>query len=66
MPAICADCAEPYPAARRALGYRTCLECGDRQAHEVRWATVPLNKSNYVVVTNPTDLKQLNPKRAGD
>ena len=53
-------------AARRALGYRTCLSCGDEQAKQVRWATVPMNKSNYVVVTDKKELAMLNPKRAGD
>lgn len=51
---------------RVALGYRTCLSCGDKQARAVTFCTVPMNKSNYVVVSNPTELKQLNPKRVGE
>lgn len=62
----CMDCGEEYPAARKSLGYRTCLDCGQERAERVHWATVPLNKSNYVVVTNPIELKQLNPKRVGE
>lgn len=66
MLAICTDCGDTYPERRSQLGYRTCLSCGDRQAREVRHCTVPMNKSNYVVVSNPTELKQLNPKRVGE
>ena len=30
--AICIECEEEYNDKRLALGYRTCLECGDRAA----------------------------------
>jgi hypothetical protein len=36
--------------------------CGDLEARKVRHCVAPLNKSNYVLVSNFTDLKQLNPK----
>jgi hypothetical protein len=64
--ANCVECGDDYPAGRAALGYRTCLACGDIAAREVKWATVPLSKSNYIVVTNPAELKQLNPKKVGE
>jgi hypothetical protein len=32
----------------------------------VQFCTVPMNKSNYVVVSNHEELKMLNPKRTGD
>lgn len=54
---------EDIPSRRAALGYRTCLSCGDKQAREVRHTIAPLNKSNYMVFTDATILKQLNPKR---
>jgi hypothetical protein len=51
---------------RAALGYRTCMPCGDREARSIRRVTAPLNKSNYVLISNMDDLKQLNPKRVGE
>lgn len=64
--AFCVECGGDYPDRRRELGYRTCLECGDYHARQVQHTSVPLNKSNYVLVTNPAELKQLNPKRVGE
>lgn len=62
MPA-CRQCGDTYPLARRNLGYTTCLSCGDYAARQVRHTTAPLNKSNYVLISNVEDLRQLNPKR---
>ena len=61
----CKDCGESYPAARRNLGYRTCLDCGDAEARSVKRAVCPINKSNYMLISNPAELAQLNPKRSG-
>ena len=65
---FCHLCGDDFPAARAALGYRTCLSCGDKQAVEQNKhrVTAPLNKSNYILITNLTDLKGLNPKRVGE
>ena len=63
---VCRECGDLFPAARAKLGYTSCLECGDWQAKQVSWAVVPLNKSNYVPVTNLAELAMLNPKRTGD
>lgn len=46
-----------------ALGYTTCMPCGEKAARAVKHTIAPLNKSNYVMVTDLTMLKQLNPKR---
>lgn len=63
--AVCWDCGDLYPAARAKIGYRTCLPCGDYQAHQVKWTvTIPYSKGAYQVV-NPADLAHTNPKRAG-
>lgn len=62
----CTTCGDDFPAARHALGYTTCLPCGDYQARRVQYVTAPLNKSNYVLISNLNDLKQLNPKRIGE
>jgi ribosomal protein L37AE/L43A len=63
--AHCADCGELYNKARQALGYYTCKDCGEAhaQAQRARWTVAPLNKSNYILVTDTEELKQLNPKR---
>jgi hypothetical protein len=60
-------CGDPINPSRLALGYRTCLPCGEDSAKQARrsWCVVPLNKSNYVLVTDPSLLKGLNPKRMG-
>ena len=48
------------------MGYTTCLPCGDKLAHAVTFCTAPLNKSNYMLITNAAELKMLNPKRVGE
>jgi hypothetical protein len=59
-------CGDAINPRRVELGYTTCLPCGDKQARAVTFCTVPLNKSNYVVITNKQELTMLNPKRVGD
>lgn len=60
---MCGD--EITPRKRVELGYRVCLWCGEDVAREERasWCVAPMNKSNYMLITNPETLKQLNPKR---
>ena len=45
-------CGEDIAEARLRLGFRTCLECGERDARDVSRArtrsAVPTHKSNYV------------------
>jgi ribosomal protein L37AE/L43A len=61
---ICPSCyIEDIPLPRYALGYRTCLTCGEKQAKKVKHTVAPLNKSNYMLFTDANLLKQLNPKR---
>lgn len=63
---ICPSCyIEDIPLPRYQLGYRTCLTCGEAQAKRVKHCVAPLNKSNYMLFTDVSLLKQLNPKRAG-
>ena len=50
----------PVEPRRVEAGYITCLPCGEAQAKQVRHTIVPMHKSNYMVVTDPTILKQLN------
>lgn len=61
--ATCYTCGDTFPPKRQALGYNTCLSCGDFAAREVKWTVAPLNKSNYMLITNRDELSQLNPKR---
>ncbi len=60
---LCKDCYDPFPVERFRLGYTTCLACGDKQARAVTHCTAPINKSNYMLITNHAELAQLNPKR---
>ena len=60
----CRWCGDDVAAGRSLLGYVSCLECGEREAREVKHCIVPMNKSNYVVVSDMSLLKQLNPKRS--
>ena len=62
----CRTCGHDIGDGRAALGYRTCMPCGDKEARGVRRTVAPLNKSNYVLISNPADLRTLNPKRVGE
>lgn len=66
MTQVICKCGNLFPAARAKLGYTTCLPCGDKQARAMHFCVVPMNKSNYVVVSNPAELSMLNPKRVGE
>lgn len=63
----CSDpaCDNIVPTGRIALGYTTCLECGEREAKKRVHCAVPLHKSNYILVTAeaaPELLKGINSK----
>jgi ribosomal protein L37AE/L43A len=60
---LCNQCYDPFSVERFRLGYHTCLACGDTAARSVVFTTAPINKSNYMLITNVTELSQLNPKR---
>lgn len=60
--ALCRVCDEQFSDRRAALGYSVCLDCSATVSPPVR-TVVPLNKSNYMLITNRVELKQLNPKR---
>ena len=48
----------------KANGLRmTCHFCGEELAKQRKFTIAPLNKSNYVCITDIAMLKQLNPKR---
>ena len=64
--ASCTNCGEQFSNRRLDLGYRTCMPCGDDVARTIRWLAAPINKSNYVLISDLNDLKGLNPKRMGE
>ena len=56
----CVICGTEVNTNRARLGFNTCLTCGEVAARRVRHTVVPLAKSNYIAVTDPKMLKQLN------
>lgn len=53
-------CGETVNERRWALGFRLCLQCGERAAREHKFTIVPLAKSNYQPVHDLKMLKMLN------
>lgn len=59
----CTNCYfSPVPARRAAMGYQTCLSCGEALARGRRFTVAPMHKSNYVLITDLDDLRGLNNK----
>lgn len=59
----CPLCGDDVSTERIRLGYVLCMCCGEDAAKQVKHTVVPMNKSNYILVTDLSLLKQLNPKR---
>ena len=62
---LCVECWGFIPHGRVKLGYRLCLDCGEAKAKKETHCVVPMPKSNYIVVTDPTLLKGLNSSHKG-
>jgi ribosomal protein L37AE/L43A len=60
MTHYCINCSDDVHPNRWAIGFKTCLVCGEALARTVKHTIVPLAKSNYVAVRDPQMLKQLN------
>jgi hypothetical protein len=66
---ICTSCyaqrVQPARAAMQAKDRKnpTCMDCGETAAKQVKHTIAPMNKSNYMLFTDVSLLKQLNPKR---
>ena len=60
----CKLCGDTYDEGRFRLGYAVCCSCGDEIAKKLntKRTIVPMHKSNYVLITNPEDLKGINNK----
>lgn len=63
----CTQCGGEIPTRRSMLGYKVCMECGEAGAVKARlsWCVVPMPKSNYILVTDPTLLLNLNSSHKG-
>jgi ribosomal protein L37AE/L43A len=59
----CKLCGIGYAAERLSIGYAVCMPCGDDLASKVVRTVAPINKSNYMMITDMAMLRQLNPKR---
>jgi len=66
---LCTECYGNHVDTARAKHLKdnnlrmTCHTCGEILAKQRRHTIAPLNKSNYVCITDLAMLKQLNPKR---
>jgi len=58
----CIFCGDSVLLARWALGYHSCIDCGEAKARAHKHTIVPLHKSNYVPVYNLKDLVGINSK----
>jgi ribosomal protein L37AE/L43A len=59
---LCPQCGGNVDHRRVKLGYRLCLWCGEEAAKQVKHTVAPMHKSNYMLFTNPDDLKGINNK----
>lgn len=60
---LCPECGGYVDYQRVKLGYRLCIDCGEYHARQVKHTIAPINKSNYMYISDLSQLKQLNPKR---
>jgi ribosomal protein L37AE/L43A len=60
---LCVVCGGYIAHERYRLGYKTCLQCGEAAARNKKHTIAPINKSNYMYISDLSQLKQLNPKR---
>jgi ribosomal protein L37AE/L43A len=60
---LCVECGGYVDHKRYKLGYKVCLDCGEYHAKQVKHTIAPINKSNYMYISDLSQLKQLNPKR---
>jgi hypothetical protein len=61
----CVKCGDHVSNGRYALGYKTCMSCGEQEARSYKHTIVPMPKSNYIVVTDLELLKGLNSSHKG-
>jgi len=60
---ICTECYAVRVEPHRARVMRPiCMGCGDKVASRTKRTIVPMHKSNYLLITDPEDLKGINNK----
>jgi hypothetical protein len=61
---LCIICGSEVAHQRWALGYKTCLPCGEAASLAVKRSRTiaPMHKSNYMLITDLDDLKGINNK----
>ena len=60
------ECGAQIHPARYALGYLTCLTCGEQAARRKKHTVIPLHKQGYMAFSGADALdavKQINPRR---
>jgi hypothetical protein len=61
----CRQCGEAVDGRRGLLGYKVCMDCGESNARKIKHCVVPMPKSNYILVTDPSLLLGLNSSHKG-
>ncbi len=61
----CTECGDYVAVLRWRLGYKTCLQCGEKEAKKVKHTVAPMPKSNYILITDLSLLKGLNSSHKG-
>lgn len=59
---MCAICGDTFSAKRANAGYNRCMPCGDAQARASIRTIAPMHKSNYMLITDLSDLLGINNK----
>lgn len=60
---LCTYCYGGHVEYRRwKAGYTTCMPCGEDLAKQKKHTVAPMHKSNYMLITNRSDLQGLNNK----
>ena len=64
---LCIECSEEFSNKRAELGYKRCLECGSKMAHEEAKAKAKrvglnYNKGQYQYITDGANLSELGKK----
>jgi hypothetical protein len=59
---LCLICGAEVNHERWRIGYKTCMPCGESAAKSIRRTIAPMHKSNYMLITDVSDLKGLNNK----
>lgn len=62
--AICSECEEEYSEKRKALGYSTCLECGNKKAtqeieRKAKCVAPAFNKGAYTYISSKDQAKDI-------